>query len=659
MRRVYTPRSMAHTPIRNDRIHGRHNARLARVVTWWYAGPTPCTVKRLLPVVVVCGLCLAAMSQAQGTNRTVFVGGTVVDSSSGETIAGALVRLAPLASAEVPLRPETIPPVDAVLTDGRGRFEFSAVPAGSYLVTTTKDGYFAGGYGKERFFLIDTPKPLSITDARTDLRIEMWRWAVLTGSVIDDAGEPVVGARVSVLRRTSPSDRPVYDVKSTVQTDDRGIFRAFSLEPGDYIACAAFVQTAMPSNIFGRYHSGTLQMDRHMRRQLMVVGEPVAAGSAAVRRVDDLVWFAGHRPVTEPGSVYETTCAPSTTSFAEAAVERLDYGKTSSPQSIRLASRQGVSVSGRLIGPNGPAGHTAVRLLSSAGRVLFRDTGLESAVSMTDDAGRFRLFGVPPGTYSIRSSLMASDLANATQASGLHWLASDVAVGDADVSGLELTFQKSFEITGKVVLEDDTSGLAPPPPISRFPVTLEPADSGQYVSILPGVPAADGTFSIKDLPPGRYLVRAPLPPPGWALRASTMNGRDRADDSFELPDPALGSFVVTFTRKVTDITVTAVGATGQPDSRSTIYLVPADRRYWTDYGWNPRRHRVQRANAEGQVRITGFPPGSYFVLAMAEGPAARPRGVIETFDFVTRTGERLDLSEGQKVQLRLRAGSGR
>lgn len=66
----------------------------------------------------------------------------------------------------------------------------------------------------------------------------------LTGSVVDDSGNPVPGARV--LINYAPSIKPPFPappvitgpLAATVVPDSSGSFRVANLPPGDYIACA-------------------------------------------------------------------------------------------------------------------------------------------------------------------------------------------------------------------------------------------------------------------------------------------------------------------------------------------------------------------------------------------------------------------------------------
>ena len=171
-------------------------------------------------------------------------------------------------------------------------------------------------------------------------------------------------------------------------------------------------------------------------------------------------------------------------------------------------------------------------------------------------------------------------------------------------------------------------------------------------------PGPDGSFSLKDVRPGRYFLRAGSQPQGWALRDAMMNGRDIADDAFDISADKLGEVVVTFTSRPTEVVVAAYGSSGQPDPRAAVYVVASDQRYWTDYGWNPRRLRSARTDLEGNARILGLPPGSYLVAAVAADRDSELRSLIETIQFVSRQGQRVQLGDGEHIRLRLQATRG-
>src|SRR5258708_8572099 len=78
--------------------------------------------------------------------------------------------------------------------------------------------------------------PVTIADAQaaanTDLRLI--RGGVITGAVLEEDGEPLVRALVSVQRYQYVQGQRQLTPAGADQTDDRGQYRVFGLPPGDY-----------------------------------------------------------------------------------------------------------------------------------------------------------------------------------------------------------------------------------------------------------------------------------------------------------------------------------------------------------------------------------------------------------------------------------------
>jgi protocatechuate 3,4-dioxygenase beta subunit len=78
---------------------------------------------------------------------------------------------------------------------------------------------------------------LTAASPAADLRFQLWPEAAITGSVVDEAGEAVRNARVSLLIVPPPkpdSSQPTSRNRATTSTDDRGFYEFDGLQPGDY-----------------------------------------------------------------------------------------------------------------------------------------------------------------------------------------------------------------------------------------------------------------------------------------------------------------------------------------------------------------------------------------------------------------------------------------
>src|SRR5690606_31165264 len=114
--------------------------------------------------------------------------GQVVDARTGRPVSGATVWLGGTASGGV-IR-QTSP--TRILTGTDGRFYFSSLNAGAYTVNSSKPGYLAGTAGRTAPEGPAPPIVLSAEAPVAEATIRMWRSATIGGSVVDEAGEPVV-----------------------------------------------------------------------------------------------------------------------------------------------------------------------------------------------------------------------------------------------------------------------------------------------------------------------------------------------------------------------------------------------------------------------------------------------------------------------------------
>src|ERR1019366_2124067 len=138
--------------------------------------------------------CAPAALRAQSVGSGEFrVAGTVVNKIGGQPLAGARVLLGDARNREN---------VQSMVTTDDGRFAFAA-RAGKYSLTAEKRGFLTTAYnGHEQF------STAIVTGAGFDtesLVIHLAPNAVLRGKVIDEAGEPVRNATVTLYTESHES----------------------------------------------------------------------------------------------------------------------------------------------------------------------------------------------------------------------------------------------------------------------------------------------------------------------------------------------------------------------------------------------------------------------------------------------------------------------
>ena len=146
----------------------------------------------------------------------------------------------------------------------------------------SRGGYIDAAYGQSRPAGYGQPIPIAPGQRITDVEIRMWRHAVITGTVLDEAGEPVIGIRVQAMGGGHVAGRRRYGAGASGTTDDRGVYRIAQLVPGDYLVAVPSKQTSIPTEVMDVFFAGgTTRAQRdELGRELATIDAPVVpAGS--------------------------------------------------------------------------------------------------------------------------------------------------------------------------------------------------------------------------------------------------------------------------------------------------------------------------------------------------------------------------------------------
>ena len=596
---------------------------------------------------------------------TGLIVGKTVDGVTGAVIGGAVVSINRAAPPPGAIRSDdpTLPfdaGVTRVISDSSGRFMFHGLAAAIYSVSANKPGYIDGVFGRRS--ATDTgSQPLELRDGekRGDVTLSLWKRAAIGGTVVDEAGEPVVGLEIRVLRRmvyggvlrfSRFGNQPV--------TDDRGAYRLSDLNPGDYIVGIVTTQTTVPDSLQESYaaasKSGSSQdFQRELDRSRSILSSMSMGGMASGQRVGSSMLMTplgfGNTsdlvaPPIEGGKVfvYPTVYHSAATSPAMATIVRLGPGDERTAIDFQLRPVVTSRVSGTLLGPNGPEAFTALDLIPTGLDNLQRDYDFATATTTTDSKGTFTFLGVPPGSYSVRAlkipprpitpSTMTTVIQTGTTtiSSGggptarppvppepTYWVSTLVTVGDKDVTDLAMTLRTGARLSGRVEFE----GAAVKPTAERQmqgAVMVSDADGRTAASnsftLGNGVIDATSNFKTYQLPPGRYVVRGPTFP-NWTFKGAFLNGRDVSDTPLELEAEDIGNIVLTYGDRSTDLIGTARSNNG-PDGAATILVFPALQTMWTNHGPTPRRFRSVRPSPDGVFRVVNVPAGDYVVVGI-------------------------------------------
>jgi Carboxypeptidase regulatory-like domain len=620
-------------------------------------------VPRVLTVLMVLGVSVGAQSPAPAAGDGA-IAGQVVDAGTGKPVSGVVVSVSGPSMA--PRRTSTInasgglgfsmsPGVSSILTSADGRFLFRDLPPGSFTVTATKGGYADGASGRKRIGGAAQPVLLTADDKAADIVVRVWKNSAITGTVTDEAGEPVVGLQVRVLARTASLSapesrdpafvrlgiRPFVTTVNPVLTDDRGVYRFGDLTPGEYIVVAGPPLTSATRSIFSDNRSGAGSRDL-----LALMGNGTAGASVQVG--DALVAVGRGAAVPPPPAggrirVYPPTFYPSGLVAGQATTIALGSGEDRSAIDIQLAPVATARVSGTLMSAGGPLEMETLRLVPAGAEGIPLD--IVAPASVTNAAGEFIFAAVVPGRYTLHGSTSGG-------AAGMSFLDLPVTVGD-NIDGLLAAMSPAVRITGRYQFD----GTTPPPtsatpgrPVMQVPFILDPADS---VSVLDQLRVSifwgDRGFIVDGYPPGRYRVRVPNSPQGWMFKAAMLNGVDVSETPFELTRN-VDDLVVSFTDRWSGVggTVQGTGSDG-----ASVLVFPTEAQKWTTAGWNPRRLRSARANAKGQFGLSSLPPGDYYVVAVQEEPPGDWRDPA-SLDALARIATQITILEGEHKTIDLR-----
>lgn len=506
----------------------------------------------------------AARSAEPVSETTVgAITGRVV-SDRGEPMAGATVMMRPVGSANQSR---------TATTDAEGNFRFTGLEPALYTVSS-----FAPAY-----VLAPPPADSLIPYYRIGdtVRLELIRGAVITGTVTNAAGEPIVGIRVRALRirdaegRTPRAGAFAFGDRPT---DDRGIYRIYGLTPGTYL---------------------------------------MFAGGAGTSQSVQLNPYETDVPTYSPSSTRDTATEYTVRSGEETTAD------------IRYRNDPGRTISGTV----------RVGAQSTASVMLFANDGsmspISSAYQMIGARG-FALTGVGDGEYSVYAQEVPLVMPSGGVPPDLSISeAKRVVVKGADVTGIELTPRPLSVISGVVALEPSK---APECQGKRKPLFAEMMIELQrnekesefvppYMRMYLNPPSVDakGAFTMRNVAPSLYRFNPRFYARYWYLQSITTGGSPAtatAKTAVAKNDAAASWTTLRAGEQLSNVTITlaagaasirgkiAVAEGATAPSGGAVYLVPAER----DKGDDVLRYFVSEVSSDGTFTLNNLPPGRYWSL---------------------------------------------
>ena len=592
-----------------------------------------------IAVVAVALVCAAAAQSAQEPARgSGIVAGRVVD-ANGAPVPAATVSLEKASGGDEEEG-------DRVLTDDSGRFVFSNVPAGNFRIDARKAGWLAGSLGRKRPGGSRASFDLSDGERRNDFAITLWRSAIISGRVVDDAGDPLIGAEVRAIKQVFVAGRRQNDKPIRERTDDRGVYRFPNLVPGDYLVAVIASVLSEPPGLAGAVHAGQELPSSYLETMAATGSYPVlfdrATGLVGPDRalVGSLTSLPGMPSADGAWPAYPTTYHPGATAQAGATLIRAQSGEPRTDIDVTVRLTPTWPVSGIVRDAAGPAVFHAVHLVpaDTSDRPL-----VDVATAVTDAKGAFTLYGVPAGRYIARvirvpvptgsryglvggtgeiPQVMAfseGPPGSAGPPTESLWHADQsVVVVDRAIRDVAITMREGARVRGRVRFE----GSRAQPTAEEWQkarLSLLPAN-GRVDAVPWNAPFMnDGRFVSASIWPGRYLVRADAPP-GWYFKDATYQGREISARPIDVAAD-LDNVVITFTDKQHTMKGSVQVEPGASSEDATVLLFPVDSALWIDSGRPSRLMASARVAKSAQYELKLPPPGEYFIVAIPEEAA--------------------------------------
>ena len=456
-------------------------------------------------------------------------------------------------------------------TDEEGNFKFTGLPAQQYRVSCYGNG-----------ISVQTPESRSALHYLGEqVTLNLIKGGVITGCVTDALGEPLVGVTVRAERLRDLNGKAVTEnIPRSRQTDDRGVYRIFGLEPGVYIV-----------------------------------------------HVKGLGEFGGRFGVQSPEAA---TYYPSTVR-ATAAEITVQSGAEISGIDMQHMGRRGYIISGSVTGVKNASAEMPLNL-TALGLYNPANQQLEQLTSSFN--GGFAFQGVSDGEYDVLAFGLSLH-ENSTAAGPVR-----VKVRGTDVSGVALKLTPLGSVSGRLLREPAAchkGELA----FEEVGINAQSTETtGLYLHRIAGgglrdlqmlndnLPEANGEFTLRNLPAGRHFLQFNLPP-GWYVKAakqqaepaaptnSANTGKTKATPEI---DVARTGITLKPGEQGKGLTVTLAGGAASVSgvleskaplpTRLRVHLIPADTAQADDL-----LRYAETVVEDGRFAFANLAPGKYWLFA--------------------------------------------
>ena len=328
------------------------------------------------------------------------------------------------------------------VTDANGRFVIIGLEPGRYTLHTSGGGLPAQSYGSRAGHRGPEVLTLAPGAHEKNITFRIKPGGVITGTIRDEDGDPVVMAQVMGSRMVYAGKRRQRASNGMTQTNDRGEYRLFGLEPGEYLINANVTHRLPPS---------------HLDEEVVL-----------------------------------PTYFPSTPDAQQATTVRVQAGDEVSGIDIYLQKAHAVCVRGR-VAVEGPAQALRGTYVQLVHRSTEADAfnGESRGGPIAEDGRGFEICDVPPGAYAL--------VMNWSDGKHSLFARTPLEVGSADVEGITLAPAPPLQLEGHVRI--DAGGTLIPTQLNIWVQSTESFGWAASAKVQP-----DGRFVIENIAEGAYRL---------------------------------------------------------------------------------------------------------------------------------------------------------